>query len=196
MSKPVEGRFRRWLRRAKYVALPSLWLSDVARRKASEAQSEGARRFWESLTLRKATGLDEFQQRVSGIGQVADMARARPAVRNEAFDRLDARERYEVMLQRHGFTPRDVARGERNLVTEVRLFQIVLFCCVGLTLASAFWWGWISLWMSILACLFAYVKGTLAAFALWQHRQRALHPFGRFRKEGGLLAVFDGGTTR
>lgn len=187
-GKP-KSRLRRAGRGLFFALFPSFLISRWAERKHKEIKNPALAKAVESLTYRKAYGIDEIKERTE---RMASMRERSKAVLKERSAHLSDAEAYEAMMARNGFTEEDRARGMANLKKEIRGWQIALAISVALVLCAAVLWGWLQMSMAFVAVAFCWIRGTIAAFYLWQTEQRQCGSLRRFVREGaGLWRIFE-----
>lgn len=169
------------------MAFPSYWISSWAEKKHKEIESPAVKAIVEGLTYRKAYlpsgALDSIDRIRENVAKVE-------GVEAEMDD--SAQRAYADMMNRQGFSERDREVGIGNLKRELRMFRVLMVITLVLVLVSVFFWGWAAFVMAVLSFLLSWLKGTVAAFYLWQTEQRACYSFRGFVvKHGGWLSVFE-----
>lgn len=101
----------------------------------------------------------------------------------------DARDRYEKMLQKNQYDENDRQRAIKNFQLEGKICKYAIYISLIFFLISLFFWGYSGIIMSIVALTFAWVKGTIAHFYLWQTQKRACLSFALFIKDDGWVKV-------
>ncbi len=182
---PLGSAVRRVGRGVLVAAFPSVLINRWAEKAHKDIKNPYLSKIVEGMTYRKAYGFGETKER---IGQL--IAEDNPVEVPAEVAGRTPEEAYEQMMQRNGFGMRDRSRGMENLRREINMFRIGMGVALSLVVAGAVFWGWQSMLMATMAFLYAWLKGTVAAFYLWQSERKACLPFKQFSAEGGWFSVF------